>query len=174
MSEALNSNETDQELVVLIRQDNANAFKALYYRYYNQLYRYAYYRVYSVETTKDLIQELFVRIWSRRKTLDPKKSVKAYLYKSLTNLIINHLKLESSKNESYSDINEPHTNVNLDENIDIQTAINMLPEKLKSVFILSRVEGYKYSEIAEILKISVKAVEKRMSKALSLLRKRFP
>ena len=53
----------------------------------------------------------------------------------------------------------------------MRTAIQKLPDKLKTVFILSRIEGYKYNEIAEICGISIKAVEKRMSKTFNILRK---
>jgi RNA polymerase sigma-70 factor (ECF subfamily) len=83
--------------------------------------------------------------------------------------------LESNKNISYSDFEEtiPGKELELDEKIDLRTAISELPDKLKSVYLLSRVDGYKYNEIAEILGISVKAVEKRMSKTLALLRKKF-
>ena len=59
----------------------------------------------------------------------------------------------------------------IDSKIDIESSIERLPEKLKTVFLLSRIEGFKYSEISEICNISVKAVEKRMSKAFQILRK---
>ncbi|MDZ7763999.1 MAG: sigma-70 family RNA polymerase sigma factor [Melioribacteraceae bacterium] len=169
------SSRSDEILVKLIKQNDPDAFKELYYKYYKQLYRYAYFRLYAVETTRDLIQDLFSRVWNNRKNLNPNKPIKSYLYRSLTNIIINHSRLESSKNVSYSKLDEEISGreEELDQQIDIQSAINELPEKLKSVYLLSRVEGYKYKEISEILQISVKAVEKRMSKALILLRKRF-
>jgi RNA polymerase sigma-70 factor (ECF subfamily) len=55
--------------------------------------------------------------------------------------------------------------------MDIQNALNKLPEKIRTVYILSRIEGYNYSEISNICEISTKAVEKRMSKAFRLLQK---
>lgn len=169
------SSRSDEILVKLIKRNDPDAFKEFYYKYYKQLYRYAYFRLYAVETTRDLIQDLFSRVWNNRKSLNPNKSIKSYLYRSLTNIIINHSRLESSKNVSYSKLDEEISGreEELDQQIDIQSAINELPEKLKSVYLLSRVEGYKYKEVSEILQISVKAVEKRMSKALILLRKRF-
>ena len=175
MPEHENIDRPDSVLVELIKQNDSLAFKELYYKYYNKLFRYAYYRVYSVETTKDLVQELFVRVWKNRGNLKSEKSLKAYLYRSLTNIIINHSNLESSQNISYSNLdnNTSSTQTDLDTKIDIQKAVNELPEKLKVVYLHSRVEKYKYAEIAEILGISIKAVEKRMSKALNLLRKKF-
>ncbi len=60
---------------------------------------------------------------------------------------------------------------NLENQIDLFSCIENLPEKLKTVFMLSRIEGFKYPEIAEICEISIKAVEKRMTKAFKILRK---
>ena len=64
-------------------------------------------------------------------------------------------------------------NEQAENRIDLFTAIDNLPEKLKTVFMLSRIESFKYSEIAEICNISIKAVEKRMTKALKILRKKI-
>jgi RNA polymerase sigma factor (sigma-70 family) len=129
-----------------------------------------------MDISQDLVQEIFFKIWLNRKKLDPDKSIKAYLYKSLTNAIINHIKLSSSHTIPFENIDEgKYTDIsnNLDIKLDIQNAIKQLPEKLKTVYLLSRVEGYNYKEIAELCNISIKAVEKRMSKAFILLRKSF-
>ena len=61
----------------------------------------------------------------------------------------------------------------LELKLDLQNALNRLPEKLKTVYMLSRLDGYKYAEIAEICGISIKTVEKRMSSAFIQLRKTF-
>ena len=176
MTQQIYNDPPDEALVKAIINNDHEAFKKLYYRYYSMLIRFAWYRLHSMEDSKELVQELFFRIWIKRENLDPYKSIKAYLYRSLNNLIINYSKLSSSKTASIEDIriekslkqeNDPDTN------IDIQNAIQKLPEKLKAVYILSRVEGYKYNEIAEIYCISIKAVEKRMSKAFNILRKFF-
>ncbi|MEJ2505210.1 MAG: sigma-70 family RNA polymerase sigma factor, partial [Ignavibacteriaceae bacterium] len=114
-------------------------------------------------------------VWTGRERLNPQKSIQAYLYRSLNNLVINYRKLSSSQTSSLTDLDERKIKVaeQQENTIDIQNAIERLPEKLKTVFILSRVEGYKYTEIAEICDISVKAVEKRMTKVFVLLRKEF-
>lgn len=129
-----------------------------------------------MEFARDFVQEVFTQIWIKRNTLNPKKSIKSYLYKSLSNLIINHYKSHSSRTISFEDVKtemKSGDDFNLELSFDLRNAINQLPEKLKSVFMLSRYEGFKYSEIAEICNISVKAVEKRMSQALAKLRDTF-
>ena len=155
----------DKELIKAIVESDSAAYKILFQRFYKPLIRFAWYRIYSMETAGDLVQELFIKVWINRHRLDPDKSIKAYLYKSLTNSIINHTKLHSSRTISLDNIdNDKNTGTfsNPDLNMDIQNAINQLPIKLKTVYI--------YSEIAEICNISVKAVEKRMSGAFKILR----
>ena len=174
MSNLNNSERTDKELAEAIIQNDPDAFKQLYCRYFQLLIRFAWYRLHSMETARDLVQELFSRIWIKRNWINPDKSIKAYLYKSLNNLIINHSKLHSSQTKSIENINEekvPADEIEIESKIDFQNAIDRLPEKLKIVYTLNRYEGYKYSEIAEICNISVKAVEKRMSQAFEILRK---
>jgi RNA polymerase sigma factor (sigma-70 family) len=91
-------------------------------------------------------------------------------------MIINHIALNSSKTFSLDSIREEEktdNQNNIDIMIDIRTAIDNLPEKLQLVYTLSRIEGFKYEEIAEICGISVKAVEKRMTQTFLRLRKIF-
>ncbi len=176
MTQKVYNYPSDELLVKAIVNNDHTAFKNLYYKYFQMLIRFAWYRLHSMETARDLVQEVFYRVWIKRQNLDPDKSIKAYLYKSLNNLIINHSKLSSSKTSSIEDLKNEKSlsNKNFqDFNIDIQTSMQKLPEKLKTVFILSRIEGYKYTEIAEICGISIKAVEKRMSKTFNILRKIF-
>lgn len=176
MTQQVYNEPSDKLLVEAIINNDHDAFKNLYYKYFEMLIRFAWYRLHSTETARDLVQEVFCRVWIKRKNLDPDKSIKAYLYTSLNNSIINYSKLKSSKASS---INDLKSEKNLDNknyqdfNIDMQTVLQKLPEKLKAVFILSRIEGYKYSEIADICGISVKAVEKRITKTFNILRKIF-
>ncbi|MBL1213387.1 MAG: sigma-70 family RNA polymerase sigma factor [Ignavibacteriae bacterium] len=164
----------DSELTAAIKVGNKNAFKDLYYKYFDKLYSFAWYRTYSEETSRDFVQELFTILWTHRKKLDPNKSIKAYLYKVLGNLIIDASRLHSSQNISLENIESTSYENDMELNIDIQNAIARLPKKLKEVYLLSRLDGFKYSEIAEILGISIKAVEKRLTKAFGILRKTFP
>ena len=168
------SKPADENLIEAIRQDDREAFKQLYCKYHKMLFRFAMYRLRSPETASDLIQDIFFRLWLKRDKLNPAKSIKAYLYKSLNNSIINYSKLHSSQTTSFENVSD-HKTLNdesdPDIKIDVQNAVNQLPKKLKIVYLLSRIEGYKYYEIAEICDISLKAVEKRMSKAFDILRK---
>ncbi len=171
------STANDEQLVKAIRQNDSEAFKRLYYKYFKPLIRFAWYRLYSMETVQDLVQETFLKVWINRQHLDPAKSIKAYLYKTLTNLIINYTKLHSSQTislESLAESKSLNDGSKLELKLDIQDAVNRLPQKIKTVYMLSRYERFSYAEIAEICKISQKTVENRMSKAFNILRKTFP
>jgi RNA polymerase sigma-70 factor (family 1) len=167
------SEPADEELIEAIRRDDREAFKQLYYKYHKVLFRFAQYRLHSSEIASDLVQDIFLKLWLKRNRLNPTKSIKAYLYKSLINSIINYSKLHSSQTTSFGNINDHKilNESNPDIKIDVQNAVSQLPEKLKIVYVLSRLEGYKYSEIAEICNISVKGVEKRMSEVFKILRR---
>ena len=176
MSDYTNNKKTDQDLVIAIKQHDQAAFKELYYRYFKNLISFAWYRLHCIETSRDLVQDVFYKIWFKREHLDPSKSIKSYLYKMLGNLIINHVALSSSKTFSLETIIEEEKTDNqndIDVMIDIRRAIDNLPDKLRLVYTLSRIEGFKYKEIAEICEVSIKAVEKRMTQAFLRLRKIF-
>lgn len=174
MSSPTTNRKSDSDLLEKIRNGDSNAFRILFFRYHQKLVDFSYYRTKNLEVSKDLVQEIFTKTWISRENLDPKKSIKSYLYKSLTNQIINFFNSSSAKTLKFDDSilrSSSNHNDDLENKIDIFTAIEKLPEQLKTVFMLSRIEGFKYSEIAEICSISVKAVEKRMTKCLKILRK---
>ncbi len=164
---------SELNLTEAIKNSNYSAFKLLYYKYYKPLYRYIFYRTYSKELTKDLLQDVFTKLWLNREKFDPSKSLKSYIYRITCNLVIDYYRKKSSrikyKNEFFSAkvITGDDT---VEERISIQNAVSKLNDKLKDVFVLSRFEGFTYKEIADINGISVKTVEKRMSRALKYLR----
>ncbi len=99
-----NNIPADESLVADIKNGNADSFKLLYFKYYPMLIRFALYRTHSLDMARETIQELFYRIWVKRHLLNPEKSIKAYLYKSLNNILINNKNLHSSKNISLSNL----------------------------------------------------------------------
>lgn len=169
----MNNKVTDSQMSEAIKVSDQLAFKELFYRYYPKLFRYAIIHIHSNDMASDLVQEVFFRVWENRGKLNSQKSIQAYLYKILKNLIINHIKLASSKTVSIEKgIGSEHLKTELDSDfqLDIQMALEKLPPKVRNVFVLIKMEGFKYNEAAEICGISVKAVEKRMTKALIKLR----
>ena len=98
-----NGPPTDFELTEAIKNSDQSAFKDLFYRYYTKLFRFAVIHIHSTALASDLVQEVFFRLWETRDRLNPNKSIQAYLYKILHNLIINHLERASTKTLSLED-----------------------------------------------------------------------
>jgi RNA polymerase sigma-70 factor (ECF subfamily) len=162
------------DFVDAIRNSDKDAFRNLYREYYEPLYRFAWRYVRDNELALDLVQETFTRLWIKRQTLDSGKPIKPFLYKIIHNLVIDHVRKQSVREDAmksiafddrHEDDHESNETVQT-----IQNVIHSLPDGQQEVFRMNRYEGLKYNEIAEILGLSVKAVEKRMSKALQTLR----
>lgn len=171
------ANTSDAELAQAIKAADHQAFKVLYYRYFEALFRFLWRQTSDEELAKDLLQEVFSRVWKSRENLDPQQSLKSYLYRIGHNLVIDHRRQSVHKPEYLEDnpANEPAYFV--EENFDlqdkIQATIAALPEPVRLVFTMNRFDGIKYAEIAAMLDISVKTVEARMSKALAILREKL-
>lgn len=170
----ITSETSDHDLAVQIKQSDTEAFKIIYYRYHKSLYSFIWRKTQNTDISNDLTQEVYTRFWQNREKLDAKKSLKGFLFRTASNLIIDHYRKESSKQRSiekhqfvlYTSDNENHFEIK--DSID--KVLNSLSEKQKEVFILNRIEGLKLHEIADMLEISVKKVEYRLYKALVALR----
>lgn len=132
-----------------------------------------------MDSSKEIVHDVFVRLWENRAEFDFDKPAKSYLFTSVYNRSLNHIrdqkKFTSSDDslieETISDEGEYHDNLELAElETKIKKSLDKLPGKCKEVFQMSRFEGKKYAEIAAELNISVKTVEAHMSKALKLLK----
>lgn len=128
----------------------------------------------KTETPEDLVQEVFAKLWQRRDTLDPKQSLKAYLFSMANNMLIdlyrkNEVRQRYQAEKRLEDGHiAPVENFDVDEHV--QAAIQRLSPKVRDTFILSRFDELTYPEIAALQGVSVKAIEKRMSQALRALR----
>ena len=176
------SNEiSDKALFSQIKNGNTLAFKTIFNRYYQNLCIFASQILKNNNQAEEIVQDLFVKMWEKKETLNITTSVKNYLYRSVRNSCYNfigHNKIklrfqqkvtENAKFHSIPDNN--YIEIGLFEKID--EAINSLPEKRKEIFLLSREEGLKYREIAEQLNISIKTVETQMGLAIKHLRQKL-
>lgn len=125
-----------------------------------------------------MVQQFFVHFWENKEKLNLSSSLSSYFYRSIHNRCLNELKHLKVKhyyklhNEEERKLEESSEENDSSETLQnrIQLAINTLPEKRKKIFMMNKLEGFKYKEIAETLNISVKTVENQMGAALKHLR----
>lgn len=152
-------------------------FKNLFDLYFDDIRRYLYYRCGDTAVSTDLAQDTFMRIWEKQMDLLPGKDT-GLLYKIASDLFVSHTRRERLRKEAPREIrfgqrdSTPEDEINYKELQDkYEKTLMRLPENQRIAFLMSRTEELTYPEIAARLSISVKAVEKRVSGALSRLRK---
>src|SRR5699024_4484407 len=87
----------DKQLIALISEDNSEAFKQLFDRYWEPLFAAAVHRLQSDELAKDVLQELFIGLWEKRGSLTIQSNVAGYLFTALKHRIINKIKAENTR-----------------------------------------------------------------------------
>ena len=155
-----------------------DTFRNLYLKYAKDIKRFLFFITQDMDRAEDIMQDAFVKLWDNCSRINVTK-VKSYLFTIANNMFINEYRHDKvvldykTKNTHHTSDNEnPEFMIIEQEFLEkINRTINSLPENQKEVFLLNRIEKKKYKEIAEQLGISVKAVEKRMHKALLVIRK---
>ncbi len=169
----------DVALVGRLALDDAQALGQLLDRYWGPMVAFAMEKVRSQDAAEDLVQEAFVRVWEKRRTLRPQASPRAYLYRVLRNLIIDEYRRRRLRDRfaqlvggsEVSDAPSPVAVLEADELAGAaQRAIAALPERRRDVFVLAHLHGLSYKEVAETLGITPRTVANHMTLALAQLR----
>ncbi|WP_190809594.1 RNA polymerase sigma factor [Flagellimonas sp. S3867] len=142
------------------------------------VFNYIYYKFGNEEKAHDAVQEAFVKLWENCAKVMPEKA-KSYLYTVANNLYLNVIKAEKVRLKYAKptlDISNESPEFLLEEKEyqqKLDNALSSLPENQRTTFLLNRIDGKKYAEIAEMEGVSVKAIEKRMHLALKALREKI-
>nr|WP_305120581.1 RNA polymerase sigma-70 factor [Pedobacter sp. SYSU D00382] len=166
----------------LIRTGDQAAFTEIYDRYSGILYRYANRWLKDRETIKDVIQELFTVLWTKRETLAVSQNLSGYLYVAVRNAILRKISEEKRADEysaslqHFIDSGQNITDHKIREaqlRAIIEKEISALPEKMRQIFEMSRTRQMSHDEIARELGISEHTVRTQVKRALRVLRGRL-
>jgi RNA polymerase sigma-70 factor (ECF subfamily) len=157
-------------------------FENIFREHFTPLTNLAYTVVKDADVAKDVVQQVFLKFWQIRDETTIQHSIKSYLYRAVVNTSLNHVakdkrftSLESQKVEPVNDAEDLLHTEQTKNTIDskVRAAIDELSPTCREVFQLSRFSDLTNKEIAGQLNISVKAVEKHISKALKILREKL-
>ncbi len=169
----------EKELFERLREGQLEAFNVLFRHYYPLLLSYASNFV-DLEDAENIVQDVMLSVWERRKHIYIQNKISTYLYSAVRNRCFTQISRGKVKEKIISNLKLSIIESTLEEEYfakeakaRLQKTIASLPTHLRVAFEMSRLEGKKYTEIAEELHISVKTVEYRISKALALLREKL-
>jgi RNA polymerase sigma-70 factor (family 1) len=168
------------DLLSLIKNGDSKSFELIYDRFADRLYHYVYKRVNSKDVSEEIIQEIFVSLWSKRETVQVMTSLDAYLFGAAKYRILTYIRSERVRQKyaaNFALFSRERLDNSIEETLDlkdlqysIDTSIAELPEKCRTAFGLSRMEHEPISQIAERMNISKRTVENYLSQALKHLR----
>ena len=174
---------SENELISHLINGDMKAYAEIYERYFQLLFIFAYKKIRDEELAKDMVQELFIRIWELRENLSENKNLPAYLFVAIRNKVFEHFNHHAVENK-YIQFLENYVPSNRLGEADykirekqlaefIERQIQTVPVKMHRIFELSRKEYYSHREIASLLETSEYNVAKQVCNALNILRRKL-
>lgn len=161
-----------------MKAGDRESFNQVFRHYYSPMVRFCIRYVADSDIASEIVQDLFVKLWSNREKISFNTSFESYMLTSVRNSAITYINKERAHNEVHlrvfseeSDNTDPSETLqsnNLEESY--RQILKDMPDKRREVFLASRYDGLKYSEIAEKLGISQKTVEAQMTAAIKQLK----
>lgn len=179
----------DLSVIAGLKKGNPESFREVFRLLYPRLKQYCRLFVPEDEEADDIIQECFLTLWEKRSSLDSGKKIESLLFVMVRNRCFNYLKqrkveyrnvapeaLSFSELQHLYQIDMIEKEEKTMEEMLMQSfreAVDSLPSKMKTVYIRCKIEGKKQKEVAEELGISIKMVEKQISKAKNQIEKQL-
>lgn len=176
------SKYADNDLINLLKEDDQLAFTEIFERYSKILINHAYKMLGDQDEASDVVQEVFLTIWNKRNEISLTGSLSSYLYKATKNKILNHIAHEKVVSRYAESISNFIENVYVvadsklrEEELEaiIAKEVALLPEKMREVFLLRKVEELSYDEIAIKLNITNKTAKQQVYNSLKILREKL-
>ncbi len=173
------SPEQEKEILLRIRQGDQLAFEKIYRVYGPKLYGNLFRLLKSTTQTEEILQDVFLKVWEYRASLDPLKSFSAFLFKIAENKAYDFFrkatrekKLEAElialSTVNYMALEEIVTDD--EKSAALENAINNLPPQRQQVFRLCKLEGKSYKEVSDLLGISLSTISDHIVKATKAIR----
>ena len=167
-----------EEILVDLTNGSSSAFQKIYSHFCNKVFNFAKKFLKEDEDSKDVVQEVFIKLWNSKENIDPYRPIEGYIFQITKNTSLNKLRKKIGEPAFFYELDEElPSNKYADEHIfqkEIQETINKiisrLPPKRQEVFRLSREKGLSNREIAEKLGISINTVEGHIRHANSYVR----
>lgn len=171
----------DNKDLQLFIAGNEEAFDAIFRRHYAALLNFAKVLIpYPSDEAEDIVAEMFCNLWHNRRKLTITNTLRAYLYVSVRNRVLDHYRKrkqifsmpeEAGAEASTEGYLQPdHLLMYKDAATRVQYMVEQLPPQMRLVFQMHRNEGFSYDEIASLLNISVNSVKTHMFRAIKILR----
>ena len=183
---------TDTELMMRVKAGDQSAFKAIVERYQRRVINVGYRFLGNREDAEDVAQETFLKVYLSAKSYKPRAKLFTYLYTIVTRLALNRLRKKKRLRWFSLDQLERNGEVGIGQEVPadpadqpdqsleraerealVRRALDTLPAAQKTAVILSRYEGLSYKQIAEVMELSVSAVESKLHRAKQRLRKKL-
>lgn len=170
---------SDAELISFLVKGNHAAYEEIYNRYNSLLYIHAYKKLRNREQAKDIVQDVFVILWTKHKELIDISNMAGFLYTCIYHKILNLITHQKIDEKHISQLTGylKSENCNTDYLVRerqlqdiIAREIAELPSKMREIFELSRFHHFSHKQIAEQLQVSEETVKKQVKNALRILR----
>ena len=171
----------DSRLIALLREGDPLSFEILFQKYYVRFYNFVFNLTKNSQAAEDIIQNVFMKIWINRASLRPDQSIHNYIYVLSKREMLNHIRdrkayvqverLVMAEQPSEEVTDQSMALKELDGRI--RRFIADMPEQRRKVFLLSRYRGLTNKEIAEMMGLSVRTVDRHINLALTSLKKEF-
>lgn len=162
---------TDNELIDVINQGDVSAFEGLYDRYANKVLKRCYFICLNAETARDLMQEVWVKVFLHLHTFKKQSAFSSWLYRLTTNHCLNYIKTKAhSELSTETTISHETSQEDSTSGIDVQNLLKKLSLEDRTILAMKFMGEYTYEEIAAICKIGVSAAKMRVSRLITKLR----
>ncbi|GGH69902.1 RNA polymerase sigma-70 factor (ECF subfamily) [Filimonas zeae] len=174
--------ETDNALMEYTSRGNKEAYEALFLRHWQNLFNIAYRKTGNNQDALDIVQELFIYIWEKRESIHITGNVAAYLTVSLRNRIVNWYRITSTRTKQKEALlerlqNMPESTQQQQAATDYtatleqwQSAIDMLPDRMKEIYVLRHHHQLSIAEISSALSLRPQSIRNQLSEASDRVR----